>query len=626
MLRRFVRSSCLTIPFLCAAPLGAKDVRTASPFVYASASDTATAMAGQVSRVEPTFQVSADGSRDFRSVQSAIDAAPTSGGALILVTPGIYREILTIDKPSIQLRGTNGDASKTVIVDDRSAGANGGTLHSATVNVTADNFFAENLTFENDFNRTHPQLPAGSQALALLVTGDRAIFHDVRLLGNQDTVYAGSRNCSPDGVGCIPARQYFSDCYIAGNVDFIFGDGKAVFSNCEIHSTQHNGGFVTAQAKHYADEDSGFVFDHCNLTADKDVSGKVYLGRPWRPFASVAFLNTRMDDQIDAAGWREWHPGETHSLNTAFYAEYNSTGPGAHPGERDPHTKLLTREEASKFEPALYLRGADQWNPIALLSSARIRIDGIAHIALRVRELDKERAFLQSLGFEEAFAQTSGASTTEAFFKVNDRQFIELYPRTNESTPLGLMHICYESNSLQQLNALYAARGLPISSVRKGGAGNFMSSLHDPFGQEIEFTEYLPGSRHFDDRGRHLGASRISDELQGIEMSISDLDLARKFYTDDLGFEERSEAGRFRLRISGDADQWIGLNAASSDTRPRFVFKVKNIKRSKTQLQRIGLRFTLHDHAVSIDDPDGNVFVLSEDSTDRELKHSVSAR
>jgi len=87
------------------------------------------------------------------------------------------------------------------------------------VNVTADNFYAENITFENDFNATHPQLPAGSQALALLVIGDRAVFHNVRLLGNQDTVYAGSRNCSPDGENCIPTRQYFSDCYVAGNVD-----------------------------------------------------------------------------------------------------------------------------------------------------------------------------------------------------------------------------------------------------------------------------------------------------------------------------------------------------------------------------------------------------------------------
>ena len=280
------------------------------------------------------------------------------------MAPGIYREVLTIDKPGIQLRSANPDASKTVVVNDRSAGANGGTLHSATVNVTADNFFAENITFENDFNRTHPQLPAGSQALALLVTGDRAVFHDVRLLGNQDTVYSGSRNCAPDGNPCIPARQYFSDCYIAGNVDFIFGDGKAVFDHCEIHSTAHSGGFITAQGKHYPDEDSGFVFDRCTLTAGPEVTGSVYLGRPWRPYASVVFLNTQMGEHIDPAGWREWHPGETHSIETAFYAEFNSTGPGARLDQRDTHSHLLTAEQAAQFAPSVFLRGSDHWDPL----------------------------------------------------------------------------------------------------------------------------------------------------------------------------------------------------------------------------------------------------------------------
>ena len=86
-----------------------------------------------------------------------------------------------------------------------------------------------------------------------------------------------------DGQPCIPARQYFSDCYIAGNVDFIFGDGKAVFDHCEIHSTPHSEGFITAQGKHYPDEDSGFVFNHCKLTADPGVTQRV--SRP--PLAPV---------------------------------------------------------------------------------------------------------------------------------------------------------------------------------------------------------------------------------------------------------------------------------------------------------------------------------------------------
>ncbi|HEY2468185.1 MAG TPA: pectinesterase family protein [Terracidiphilus sp.] len=627
MLELFARSSYFSFPLLCAILLSAQSSRAVSSPVPFPAFDAAPALAGQVPHAPKKFQVSAEGSGDFHSIQNAIDAAPASGGALIMIAPGVYREVLTIDKPSIHLRSANRDASKTVVVNDRSSGANGGTLHSATVNVTGDNFLAEDITFENDFNRTHPQLPAGSQALALLVTGDRAIFHNVRLLGNQDTVYAGSRNCSPDGPGCIPARQYFSDCYIAGNVDFIFGDGKAAFDHCEIHSTPHSGGFVTAQAKHYADEDSGFVFDHCKLTADKDVTGKVYLGRPWRPFASVVFLNTEMDEQIDAVGWREWHPGETHSLDTAFYAEYNSTGPGAHPGERDPHARLLTPGTARQFEPALFLRGGDQWNPLALLSSAprqveptqsdgqNLQISGIAHIALRVSDLDRERKFLQSLGFEEAFAQTQGASTTEAFFKVNDRQFIELYPMTNSASRLGLMHICYESDSLPELSALYVARGLSLSAVKKGGAGNLMSSFHDPLGQEIEFTQYLPGSRHFEDRGKHLGSLRISDELQGIELAVSDLPKAKKFYTADLGFEEWKWKGirGTRLRISRGADQWIGLNGTDAEARPQFMFRIPNVKRAANQLGNTGFKAKVHNRSVSILDPDGNVFIFSED-------------
>lgn len=335
----------------------------ASRMVPFPALPTAPEMAGTIPPEDETLYVAADGTGDFYSIQRALDAAPKEG-ALVLVAPGVYREVLTIDKPNIRLRSASSNASKTVVVNNRSAGDSGGTLHSATVNVTADNFFAENITFQNDFNATHPQLPVGSQALALLVTGDRAIFHNVRLLGNQDTVYAGSRNCAPDGQNCIPARQYFSDCTIAGNVDFLFGDGKAVFDHCEIHSTAHAGGYITAQARHYPGEDSGFVLNRCKLVADDGVTGKVYLGRPWRPYASVVYLNTEMGSHIDPAGWREWHPGETHSIETVFYAEYDSTGPGAHPGEREPHTKFLTPEQARQYEPSVYLRGADNWNPL----------------------------------------------------------------------------------------------------------------------------------------------------------------------------------------------------------------------------------------------------------------------
>jgi pectin methylesterase-like acyl-CoA thioesterase len=297
------------------------------------------------------LSVAADGSGDYVSIQRAIDAAPDAG-AVITIAPGTYREVLKIDKPHQHLRGRGGDASQTVIVFDKSAGTSGGTMNSATVDIGGDDFMAENLTFQNDFNAHHPQVPQGSQALALRVTGDRAVFRNMRLLGNQDTLYAGSKG--------TPSRQYFTNCYIAGNVDFIFGDAKAYFDHCEIHSTTHNGGFITAQGKRERQQDSAYVFDHCRLTAEPGVS-RVWLGRPWRPFAAVIFLNTEMGDHIEPAGWREWHPGETTSIETAYYAEFNSTGPGAHHDRRDPHTRLLTAAEVLQYEIGLFFKG---WNPV----------------------------------------------------------------------------------------------------------------------------------------------------------------------------------------------------------------------------------------------------------------------
>ena len=336
-------------------------------------------MASDAPAADKTLYVAADGSGDFASIQQALDAAPDDG-AVVQVGPGTYREVITVLKPNLTLRGS-GDPSATVVVNDRSAGTSGGTTHSATANILADNFLAENITFANDFNRTHTQQMEGSQAVALLVKGDRAIFHNVRVLGNQDTLYAGSRNCNPDGASCAPARQYFSDCYIEGNVDFIFGDGKAAFDRCEIHSTPHRGGFITAQSKHYPGEDSGYVLNRCRLTGNPSETGDVYLGRPWRPYSTVIYLHTWMGAQIDPAGWREWSPGKTHSLDTAYYAEFDSSGPGGSSGPagpattgparaRDPHAHWLTAAEAAQFAPMRWLAGTDGWNPRAILAAA----------------------------------------------------------------------------------------------------------------------------------------------------------------------------------------------------------------------------------------------------------------
>jgi polygalacturonase len=318
-------------------------------FVPFPAVPTAPEAAVTVLPEDPTLYVAASGTGDYWSIQRAIDMAPAEG-AVISVAPGVYREALTITKPNITIRSPYTDAARTVIVFNKSAGDSGGTFNSATVNVKGPNFTAENVTFANDWNKTHPQVPVGSQALALSLTADRAILRNVRLLGNQDTLYAAG------------GRQYYKDCYIEGNVDFIFGDANAVFDGCEIHSTAHQIGYITAQGRNSASQASTYVFNRCKLTAEPGVAN-VWLGRPWRPYASVVFLNTEMGAHIEPAGWREWHPGETRYMDTVFYAEFNSSGPGAHPDQRDPHTKRLTADEAARYEARRFLAGKDNWQP-----------------------------------------------------------------------------------------------------------------------------------------------------------------------------------------------------------------------------------------------------------------------
>ena len=224
-----------------------------------------------------TITVGASGA-DFTSIQEAVNAAPETG-AVIRIRPGIYREVVHVDKPKIQFRGEGNDPAKVVLVYGNSAASTCGTSCSATLFVTGSDFFAGGMTIANDYSKTS-DVP--SQAVAVKVTGDRAVFRHVRLLGAQDTLYAASDKCMDGRSPCTVMRQYFADCYIEGHVDFIFGDAKAVFDRCEIHSIPHlAGGYLTAQSRSKPEQDSGYVFNRCRLTADPGVEN-VYLGRPWR--------------------------------------------------------------------------------------------------------------------------------------------------------------------------------------------------------------------------------------------------------------------------------------------------------------------------------------------------------
>jgi len=294
------------------------------------------------------------GAGGFRTIQEAVDALPLTGGE-IAVKPGVYREVVSIRKPHVHLHG-EGDASAATIVFNHGP-SYGGTFASATVFVEADDATVDHLTIAND-------LGAGNgQGVALAVTADRAIFRNLRLLGAQDTLFAASRYCYGDYGPCVAARQYFADCYIEGNTDFIFGDSMAVFDRCELHGIATGSVMYTAQSRHTeAQHESGYVFDHCRITGEPREQ-PITLGRPWRPYATVVFLEAQIEAPVNAAGWTEWTRFGKPSLPTAYYAEYRSRGPGANAEGREGFSHQLTAAEAERWRANRFLAGADGFHP-----------------------------------------------------------------------------------------------------------------------------------------------------------------------------------------------------------------------------------------------------------------------
>jgi pectinesterase len=295
----------------------------------------------------------------YVTLQSAVDALPDTGGEITLA-PGVYREKVSITRPGVRLQGVGAQPADVVLVWSDGAINVGGTFKSATLNVSGDDFRADNLTIQNDYSlRASPP----SQAVALSVTADRAIFSRVRLLGAQDTLYAATKKCAA-GESCATSRQYFRGCYIEGHVDFIFGDSKAFFDRCEIHAIAHPEILLTAHSRTAPGQDSAYVFDRCRITAEPDARN-VYFGRPWRDYAAVVFMNTDIAADLNPLGWREWHPGETQRLRTAYYAEYRSSGKSVDSSGREPFAHQLADDEVAQWSLQSFLAGTDQWHPTA---------------------------------------------------------------------------------------------------------------------------------------------------------------------------------------------------------------------------------------------------------------------
>lgn len=286
-----------------------------------------------------SYTVAADGTGEYTSIQAVLNACKSFPDQRIQIhlKPGVYKEKIEIFSwtTRISLLGQNAD-STIITFDDHAGKGNNSTFTTYTVKVMGDDFYAENITFENAAGRV-------GQAVALHVEADRCTFRNCKFKGNQDTIYAA-------GAG---SRQYFIDCYIDGTTDFIFGAATAIFQNCEIRSKQNS--FVTA-ASTPQDQPFGYVFLKCKLTAEPDVD-KVFLGRPWRNYARTVYIDCTLGAHIRPEGWQNW--GRKEAESTAYYGEYKNTGPGHQPASRVPWAHNLTAKEAKGYTLANIFRDWD---------------------------------------------------------------------------------------------------------------------------------------------------------------------------------------------------------------------------------------------------------------------------
>ena len=276
--------------------------------------------------------VAKDGSGNFSTIQQAIDetkAFPPQQ-ITIFIKNGIYNEKVKVHAWNTDLTIIGESADSTIITyndhfNKIDRGRNS-TFHTWTMLVEGNNFIAENLTIENTAG------PVG-QAVALHAEADRCVFRNIKIIGNQDALYAAGINC----------HQYYKDCYIEGTTDFIFGAATALFENCTINSKSNS--YITA-ASTPEGSPFGYVFRHCKLTATEGVDS-VYLGRPWRKFAKTVFIECELGGHIVPEGWKEWSNSE--NTQTTFYAEYKNVGSGSNTTKRANWSHQLTKKEARKY-------------------------------------------------------------------------------------------------------------------------------------------------------------------------------------------------------------------------------------------------------------------------------------
>ncbi len=239
---------------------------------------------------------------------------------------------------------------------------------------------------------------------------------------------------------------------------------------------------------------------------------------------------------------------------------------------------------------------------------------GLAHTAIRVKDMAASQRFYEKLGFEKAFSAEKDGVVTQAFYKIDDREFLELYaqdPGAEAKEPVGLMHLCFDGKDLEALRAQYVHLGLQPHELTKAGMGTLLFTMDGPEGQNIEYTQYLPESKPTLDRGKHLGAGRVSEEMFGVALPMRDLPSAMGFYKQRLGFAEL--AGRPDVLVIPGSTQELYLFSSDEDSRSRTYFAVSDVGRTAGELKRRGVRGRRGRGEVTATDPDGNLLIFRAD-------------
>ncbi|KAG8381030.1 hypothetical protein BUALT_Bualt06G0078400 [Buddleja alternifolia] len=295
-----------------------------------------TAVDPQVVRAEANvkvIKVRADGSGDFKTINDAVKSIPDNNQNRVIVSigPGTYTEKIRVERQK-NFTTLYGDPNNMPTIVYGDTGAKTGTMDSATLIVESEHFTANSAPRPDGIMKN-------AQAAAVRISGDMASFYNCKFHGFQDTF------CDDSG------KHFFKDCYIEGIVDFIFGGGRSIYLNSEIHVIEgERATFITAHSRQKSDDPGGYVFVHCNVTGS---GGVAYLGRPWFSHARVVFAYSELSDVVNPEGW-----AQTKDINTVYFGEYNNKGPGSNLDKRVAYSKKLSDADVKPFISLAHIQGS----------------------------------------------------------------------------------------------------------------------------------------------------------------------------------------------------------------------------------------------------------------------------